>query len=535
VLSPDAPADIRFRVPVFELVIALLLVGAALSGVARRVHAPYPALLALAGAALALLPGVPSVTLDPDLALTLLVAPVLLDAAFDSSPRDLKQNWRAVTGLALAAVGLTVAAVAIMARHLVPEMPWAAAIALGAIVAPPDAAAATTVLRQLRPPHRILVILEGESLFNDASALLIYRLAVTSAMTGAVIGWSAIPLLAGVAIGSVLLGWVLSRVSLYVMPKIADVPTSVIVQFLSTFAVWMIAERLRLSGILTVVAFAILVARSAPDVISARLRIQSYAVWDVVTFVLNVLAFMLIGLQLKPILERLSGAALAGYITAAALICATVIVVRILWVMVYGGLARWQGERIGAAAATVIAWCGMRGIVTLAAALALPDGGEGAFPQRDFILFTAFSVVLGTLVIQGLTVPPLMRVLGLEDDGSVDREVRLARVEVARAGLAVVDGVGSEAEIVTFLRRKYAARLRRAEGGDAGEEDEELSGWRELGNLQRRAQVEERHVLSELRSRGVIGDDAFHQVEEELDWAEVNVQARPITEARPAT
>ena len=181
---------------VFELVIALLLVGAGLSAVARRAKVPYPALLALAGAALALLPSAPSVTLDPELALTLLVAPVLLDAAFDSSPRDLKQNWRAVTGLALAAVGLTVAAVAVVARWLVPEIPWAAAIALGAIVAPPDAAAATTVLKQLRPPHRILVILQGESLFNDASALLIYRVAVTATMTGAVIGWSALPMLA---------------------------------------------------------------------------------------------------------------------------------------------------------------------------------------------------------------------------------------------------------------------------------------------------------------------------------------------------
>ena len=517
---------------VFELVIALLLVGAALSAVARRVHAPYPALLALAGAALALLPGVPTVTLDPDLALTLLVAPVLLDAAFDSSPRDLKQNWRAVTGLALAAVGLTVVAVAVVARWLVPGMPWAAAIALGAIVAPPDAAAATAVLRQLRPPHRILVILEGESLFNDASALLVYRLAVTSAMTGAVIGWSALPMLALVAVGSVVLGAVLSRVSLYTMPRIADVPTAVIVQFLSTFAVWMIAERLRLSGILTVVVFAILVARTAPEVISPRLRIQSYAVWDVVVFVLNVLAFMLIGLQLKPILQRLSGSALAEYLESAAIVCATVIVVRIVWVTLYGALARWQGERIGAGAATVVAWCGMRGIVTLAAALALPDGGSTAFPHRDFILFTAFSVVLGTLVIQGLTVPALMRVVGLEDDGSVEREVRLARAAVARAGLATVEGAGGEGEIAGFLRRKYAARLLRAETPEEAVEDEELSGWRELGNVQRRAQVEERRVLSDLRARGIIGDDAFHQVEEELDWSEVNAQARTITPAQ---
>ena len=170
--------------PVFELVITLLLVGAVLAAVARRMNAPYPALLALAGAALALLPNVPTVMLDPRLALTLFVAPVLLDAAFDSSPRDLKRHWRAVTGLALVAVGLTVVAVAVVARWMVPELPWPAAIALGAIVAPPDAAAATAVLRQLRAPHKVFVILEGESLFNDATALLTYRLAVTAAVTG---------------------------------------------------------------------------------------------------------------------------------------------------------------------------------------------------------------------------------------------------------------------------------------------------------------------------------------------------------------
>lgn len=331
---------------VFELVITLLLVGAVLAALARRIHAPYPALLALAGAALALLPGTPSITLDPDLALTLLVAPVLLDAAFDSSPRDLRRNWRAVTGLALVAVALTVTAVAFVARWLIPDLPWPAAIALGAIVAPPDAAAATAVLRQLRPPHRLLVILEGESLFNDASALLVYRLAVVTAATGSFRGWSALPMLLLVAVGSGLVGAGLSRIVLYTTARIRDVPTAVILQFLCTFAVWMVADRLGLSGIIAVVVFAILVARTAPDLIPARLRIQSYAVWEVVVFVLNVLAFILIGLQLKPILQRLSGAELARYAVAAGAICAAVIVVRIFWVTIYTVIARWGGAAV---------------------------------------------------------------------------------------------------------------------------------------------------------------------------------------------
>jgi Na+/H+ antiporter len=521
----------------FEIIIALLFGGALLAALARRVNVPYPALLALAGAGLALLPDVPSVTLDPELALTLFVAPVLLDAAFDSSPRDLRKNWRPVTSLALLAVGLTVGAVALVARGLAPGMPWPVAIALGAIVAPPDAAAATAVLRQLRPPHRVLVILEGESLFNDASALLVYRLAVAAAITGTFSGWSVLPLAALVCLGSVVLGLLLSRISLAVMARIQDIATAVIVQFVSTFAVWMIAEGLHLSGIITVVVFAIAVARTAPDRIPARLRIPSYAVWEVVVFVLNVLAFILVGLQLKPILARLNHSELIAYTITAAAVCTAVILVRIGWIIAYAGGARWRWRRSGGRAnggmrypsmraAVVIAWCGMRGIVTLAAALALPDGRAGGapFPYRDLILFTAFAVVVGTLVLQGMTLSPLMRVLALEDDGSVEREVRLARAETARAALDAVDDAGRSAELVGYLRRKYQARLRRAESAADGTDLADADEIPVLTELQRQAQAAERRMLSQLRASGVIGDDAFHRVEEELDWAELNVE-----------
>src|SRR3712207_6842287 len=261
---------------VFEIVIALLLAGAALAAVARRVGAPYPALVALAGAALALIPGVPTLVLDPELALALFVAPVLADAAFDASPRDLRANWRAVTSLALGAVALTIAVVALVAKALVPDMPWGAAVALGAIVAPPDAAAATTVLKQLRPPNRLLVILEGESLFNDASALLVYRLAVGATLTGFLSGWSVLPTLLVVTLGSVVLGLVLARVTLAASSRIRDVATAVVVQFCGAFGVWMLAERLHLSGIITMVVFAMAAARRAPELTPARIRIPSY-------------------------------------------------------------------------------------------------------------------------------------------------------------------------------------------------------------------------------------------------------------------
>src|SRR5690349_3539614 len=233
---------------VFEIVIALLLGGAGLAALARRMATPYPALVAMAGAALALVPNVPTLVLDPALALALFVAPVLLDAAFDASPRDLRANWRAVTSLALGAVALTIAVVALVTHALVPAMSWAAAIALGAIVAPPDAAAATAVLKQLKPPHRLLVILEGESLFNDASALLVYRLAVGAVLAGSLSGWSILPMLLGVTVGSVVLGIVLSYVMIFVTAHIHDVATAVIVQFCGTFGVWIFAERLGLSG-----------------------------------------------------------------------------------------------------------------------------------------------------------------------------------------------------------------------------------------------------------------------------------------------
>src|SRR3954447_22692801 len=246
---------------VFEIIIALLLAGAGLTALSRRIGTPYPAMVALAGAGLALVPGTPTLVLDPALALTLFVAPVLLDAAFDSSQRDLRANWRAVTGLAVGAVVLTVGVVAVIARLFVPEMPWPVAIALGAIVAPPDAAAATAVLKQLQPPHRLLVILEGESLFNAAGALLMYRLAVGAAMGGAVVGWSAVPLLLLVSVGSVVLGLILSRITQLIMPRIHDIATSVIVQFVGTFGVWLLAEALHLSGILTMVVYAMAVAR----------------------------------------------------------------------------------------------------------------------------------------------------------------------------------------------------------------------------------------------------------------------------------
>jgi CPA1 family monovalent cation:H+ antiporter len=504
---------------IFETVIVLLLIGAALAALARRIGAPYPALLALAGAGLALVPGTPVVTLDPELALVLFVAPVLLDAAFDTSVRDLRDNWRPVAGLALLTVGATVAAVAVLVRTLVPDMPWTAAVVLGAVVAPPDAAAATAVLRQLRPPHRLLVILEGESLFNDAGALLIYRLAVGAAAAGTLSGAEVVPTLLFATVGSIVLGVGLAPFTLRFISRIQDVSTAVIVQFSSTFAVWILAEWLHLSGILTMVVYAMSVARTAPDVVPARVRIPTYAVWEVAVFILNVLAFILVGLQLKPIVAQLRGAELREYTAVAGAVCAAVIATRLVWVM-GTNLVRGPHSRQGRRGALVVAWCGMRGTVTLAAALALPE----RFPFRDLILFSAFLVVLGTLVIQGLTLKPLMARLGLEHDDAVEREVRLARVETLRAGAAALtDGAGGN-KAAKLLRKQYEVRLTQAEARHAGREPEDTgtASSFELAAAALNATRAERRRLLELRTEGTIGDDAFHQVEEELDRAELN-------------
>ncbi len=515
---------------VFELVVALLLAGAALTAVARRIGTPYPAMVALAGAALALVPSTPTLVLDPELALALFVAPVLLDAAFDASPRDLWANWRPVAGLAVGAVVLTIAVVALVARLLVPELSWAVAIALGAIVAPPDAAAATAVLKQLRPPHRLMVILEGESLFNDASALLIYRLAVGAAVAGAVSPLRAIPTLLLVTLGSALLGYVLSPVILFVTGKIEDVGIGVVVQFCGTFAVWVLAERLHLSGILTIVVFAMVTARRSAKVMPARLRVPSYAVWEVAVFVLNVLAFILVGFQLKGILGRIDRPTLYTYVGVAAAVCAATILARIGWVAVAAAVSRWRFARrreeavwLSGRAAAVVGWCGMRGIVTLAAALALPAGGADgpAFPHRDLILFTAFSVVLGTLVLQGVSLRPLINALRFEEDDSVEREVRSARVELLRAALKATEGAAGD-ELSALLRRRLEVRLQRAQDGAASLRA--APEQRGEADFVRTAAAAERKALLALREEGTIGDAAFQRLEQELDLEELDLQ-----------
>jgi monovalent cation/hydrogen antiporter len=508
----------------FEWIIGLLLGAVVLSALARRIKVPYPIFLAVGGALIAFVPHGPSWMLEPDLALALFVAPVLLDAAFDTSLRDLRNNWLPVSMLVFVAVGVTTAAVAYLAHWLRPDMPWAVAIALGAIVAPPDAAAATAILRQVNLPYRILKILEGESLLNDASALLIYRVAV-GAEAVQHFKWSEFaPSVALALAGSLIAGYLFGRISMPLTQRITEAPSAIIVQFAGTFVVWIAAERLGLSGILTIVVYAITIARTAPQRMPARLRVPSYAVWETVVFVLNVLAFMLIGMQLRSIWTHRDLDVQLRYCAFAAGVLAVVIVTRLAWVLLYGAVMRFlsarewvtPGNRLmipSVRGGIVVSWCGMRGIVTLATAFALPD----EFAYRDQILLTAFAVVLGSLLIQGLTLRPLILALGLKDDDPVAREVARGRAIGYRAALEEIDGDPSEA--AEILRLEYRALLERAESDpDCGVVGGELPA----DPLRRRAIAAARHTIIGLRDSEVIGDDAFHTLEEELDRAELS-------------
>jgi Na+/H+ antiporter len=516
---------------IFELVIALLFAGALFALWANRIGLPYPALLALVGAVLALVPGTPEVALDPQLALALFVAPTLLDAAYDASPRDLRRNLAPVVSLAVVMVLVTVAAVAWAVRVVLPDMGWAAAIVLGAIVAPPDASAASAVLRRLQPPHRLIVILEGESMFNDATSLLIYRVAVGAAVTGAFSGWSVLPLLLLSCGGGIVAGYVLAKVQIWLMARVDDIPIYVLLQFIGTFVVWILAERIGLSAILTMVTFAMTIAQRVPRRMNARRRIASYAVWEVAVLVLNVLAFVLIGLQLRGIWARVHASEWRTYALCAVAVCLAVIVVRIAWIMLHTAVDRWRLGRSRREvsseatptfrAAMLSSWCGMRGIVTLAAALALPES-PSAFPHRDLIVFCAFCVVLTTLVVQGSTLRPLMHWLGLHDDGSVERESNLARAATAQAALRVLEHRRSPS--ADILRGEYQARLQMAaSGASAGiASRDDLS----LTVLQLQTVSAQHDTLTALRAHHKIGDDAFHVVEEELALLELTADPR---------
>ena len=504
--------------------LSLLLGAVLLAALARRINVPSPSLFALGGVIIALLPNGPRISLEPDLALALFVAPVLMDAAFDNSLRNLRENWLPVTSLVFVAVTVTTSAVALVARWLIPAMPWPVAIALGAAVAPPDAAAATAILKEVRLPRRVVAILEDESLLNDASALLIYRLAVAAAFAPAGSPIAVLPTLAFVIVGSVAMGAFYAFAYGDIVSLISDVPSSIVMQFLGAFGIWILADRLELSGVLVVVTAAVILSRRSGINMPAAVRLPSWAVWEAAVFVLNALAFIMIGLQLGPIMDRLERAHHVHYAIFAIAILVTVLVARIGWMMFYNVALRIVklilGERTPQSLtpprfnrSLLAAWCGMRGIVTLAAALALPDGSGGTpiFPYRDLIVLTAFAVVLGTLVIQGFTLRMLVTKLGLEDDASVENEIRGARTQVFTAAR---DSIGSgDSDLAAELRREYSEMLKQIDGSPEAHQSE--------ADLRATARNAARERLHALRLSGAIGEAAFQELQTELDLLEL--------------
>ena len=502
----------------FESLLLLLLVSILLLKISGHVGAPYPTMLAFAGACVAGLPWVPEIDMQPRLALALFIAPALLDAAYDLPPRELRRDWLPLTWLALIAVVLTTAAVALVAWAW-EGMPLAAAIALGAIVAPPDAAAASAVLTKFPLPRRTMAILQGESLLNDATALLIFTAAVAIATWQETSVVHMIPSLLVAAPGGIVLGLVSAKLYFLLKQWLGQTLTARVSEFVVTFGTWVVAEHLHVSPILAVVAFAMAAAHYGPERQTARDRVHSYAIWEIVVFVLNVLAFLLMGLQARTILARLDSSRLLHAIWFGATVLAAVIGVRIAWVMIGTLIPRLFHRRESSHSTTtreaaLISWCGMRGLVTLATAFALPLN----FPHRDVIVLSAFIVVLGSLMIQGLTVGLLIKILRLEPDNSLDVEISKARGAMVDAALASLRDRSGDAAVA--VRAEYEAMRTIARDRANPQADTEHD------RLRIDAICAQRELLATLRREGKISDDAFHRLEEELDWAELHASPR---------
>jgi len=520
-----------------EVVVLLLAAILALATLARRFAIPYPIFLTLGGLFLGLVPGLPEVVLAPDLVLLLVLPPLLYAAAWDTTWRDFKANRRAIALLALGLVFATVASVAVVA-HAVVGLDWAPAFALGAIVSPTDALAATTIMERLHVPRRLVAIVEGESLVNDASGLVAYRFAVAAVLTGGFSLLSAAGQFVLLALGGVLVGVAVGLVLMKVLSRLDDRPVEILVGVVGAYAAYLLAERLGVSGVLACVSAGLVGSRLAPRVVRSSTRLEAYAFWETLEFLLNGLVFILLGFQARGIWREISGAPTSRLVLYGAVVSLTVIATRLLWVFPAAWLPRALSRRLrardphpGWRQLVAIGWTGMRGAVALALALALPRDGA-TFPARGLIVYLTFCVILATLVGQGLTLPPLLRRLGMAGDGRDRREEMEARRTTARAGLARVEQLLDERwapprEAGEHLVGHYQDRLRTligraqmdgAEG--AGDETFDAAAARGLQRLRLEGVGAERRELIRLRNAGAIDDDVFHRLERDLDLEE---------------
>jgi monovalent cation/hydrogen antiporter len=541
--------------PEIEAILILLAAVAVLATLANRINIPYPILLVLGGLVLGFVPGLPRVELEPEVVFLLFLPPLLYVSAIFTSWRDFRANLRPISLLAVGLVLMTICVVAAVA-HWAIDLPWASAFVLGAIVSPTDAIAATSVAQRLGVPRRIMTILEGESLINDATGIVAYRIAVAAVVVGGFSLWQAglqfvIGAIGGIAVG-LAVGWGI----IWARRHVADDPDiQNTISLLSPFTAYLLAEEpshwaweqlglpgdFAFSGVLAVVTTGLYLGRRGPYVISPETRLQGYAFWELVTFLLNGLIFALIGLQLEGIMERLSDRtpySVSELVLYGALVSLAVILARFLWVFPATYVPRWLSRRIRqrdpsppVRQVTVIAWTGMRGVISLAAALALPlttAGGE-PFPGRDLILFLTFCVILATLVVQGLSLPVLIRALGLEDDGSQEQEEIEGRIQVANAALARIEELVQEewvredtAErvrgVYNYRRSRFSARF---DGDDHDGLEERSAAYQRFMRDLLHAQ---RTTLIQLRNEGRIGDEVMHRIERDLDLEESRLE-----------
>jgi monovalent cation/hydrogen antiporter len=514
------------------ILVSLLVAVAVLGTAARAVNIPYPIVLVVGGLALGFVPGVPDAELEPELVLVIFLPPLLYSAAFFANLHDLRRDLRPISLQAIGLVLFTMCAVAVVIKALVPDMPWAAAFTLGAIVAPTDPVAATEIARRMAVPRRIVSLVEGESLINDGTALVAYRTAVV-AVGGTFSLWEAgIEFVLGAA-GGVLIGLAVGWVIAEIRRRIDDVPVEVTISLLSGYAGYLPAEAIHASGVLAAVTVGIVLGWRAPEISTASMRLQGYAVWEILVFLLNALLFVLIGLQLPLILEGLSGEAAGQLLWWCVAISLVVIVARLVWVNSMVFLIRALDRRAVQRARrstwqtrTIVGWAGMRGSVSLAAALAL----EPDFPQRDLILLVTFAVIFSTLVLQGLTLPALIRRLGIRDDGADEQEELLGRRAAADVALARLDELAEEEwtydDTVERMRGLYRYRSRRfaARAGEADDGDGIEHRSLKYQKLVRTVIDAQRAELVRLRNAGQISNEVMHRLERELDLEEERLE-----------
>jgi CPA1 family monovalent cation:H+ antiporter len=522
-----------------EIFVGLLLAVAVLALVARKATVPYPILFVVGGLFLGLIPNLPKVRLDPDLVFLFVLPPLLYPAALFTSWRDFRANLRPISLLAIGLVLFTTVAIAYLAHYFM-GLSLAAGFVLGAIISPPDAIAATAIADRLKVPRRIVTILEGESLVNDATALVAYRFAVAAVVTGSFsLGHASVQFflvgLGGNAMGLVV-GWLAEQFH----KRVDDPPIEITVSLLTPFVAYLTAERFGFSGVLAVVTAGLYLGMRMPELLTFRTRLRAGPIWEMVEFLLNGFVFILIGLQLPEVLSVLSHDPIPVHrlVWYALLISLAVILIRILWVFPATYLPRLLFRRLCRhdphppwRNVTIVAWTGMRGVVSLAAALALPltvrDGSP--FPGRDLVLFLTFVVILATLVLQGLSLPLLIRWLGIEGDLSMDQEEREARLKANKAALTRLDELAERDpaidDALQRLRVEYEDHIRQVEGAEPENAGTPLRLFSsEYERLSHEALQIERMTIIKLRNQDVISDEVLRRIQRDIDLAEARLQ-----------